>query len=174
MGFGNWLEQISLSMKRLIKKNNISHKSFEIGILLKGIDGVLEIIGGILLVFLNPLRLSKLTVLLTQHELSEDPKDIIAHFMISFSSKFTVNTQYFGVFYLISHGVIKLILVILLWKRKIWAYPITIVSLVLFIMYQIYRYTIYHSVGLIILTIFDVIMIILTFMEYKRIKDIFI
>lgn len=172
MIFSNWIKDTVLKLKRFSGKNDIIHKSFEIGILLKGIDGILEIIGGILLVYLSPVKLDKVTVLLTQHELSEDPKDIIAHLMINFSSNFTVSTQYFGVYYLISHGLVKLILVMLLWKRKIWAYPITIISLILFIMYQIYRYTIYHSIGLIILTIFDIVMIILTLIEYKRIKNI--
>lgn len=154
--------------------SNIFHKSFEIGILLKAINGALEIISGILLIFLNPDRLNKVMVLLTQGELSEDPKDIIANYMIKLGSKFTINTQYFGVFYLVSHGLIKVILVILLWKRKIWAYPVTIIILTLFVVYQIYRYTISSSVGLILLTILDIIVIFLTFIEYRRIKNDFI
>lgn len=157
--------------KKLSVNNNIFHKSFEIGILIKAIDGVFEIIGGILLIFLNPSRLSKLIAWLTQHELSEDPRDAVANFMIELSSKFTISTQNFGVFYLISHGMVKVILIILLWKRKVWAYPLTIVSLVLFIIYQIYRYTLNPSIGLVILTVFDIIMIILTFIEYRRIRD---
>lgn len=151
-------------------KGSIIHKSFEIGILIKGIDGVLEIIGGTLLIFLNPGRLNKLITLLTQHELSEDPNDIISNFMIKMSSSFSISTQHFGIFYLISHGLVKLILVILLWKKKIWAYPLTVIFLMLFILYQIYRYTISQSIGLILLTIFDIIMIVLTLIEYKRIK----
>ena len=153
--------------------NNIIHKSFEIGILLKGIDGVLEIIGGILLVFLNPARLNKLIIILTQHELSENPQDMFVSIMIKLNSNFSVSTQYFGVFYLILHGLVKFILVILLWKKKIWAYPLTIASLILFIIYQIYRYTIDHSMWLILLTVFDIIMILLTFIEYKRMKGSF-
>lgn len=158
-----------------LKKNNINssllHKGFEIGILIKAIDGVLEIIGGILLTQLNPSRLNSLVAWFTQHELSEDPRDVVANLLIRLSSRFTVNTQYFGVFYLISHGIVKLILIIFLWKRKPWAYPLTIISLILFIIYQIYRYTLQASNGLIILTVFDIIMIILTFIEYKRIRD---
>jgi len=172
MAFHNGLNNGVLKLKRINAKNNVIHKSFEIGILLKGIDGVLEILGGIILIFLNPVRLNKLTVLLTQHQLWEDPKDIIISFMIKLSSNFSVSTQYFAIFYLISHGIIKFILVILLWKKKTWAYPLTIVSLILFIIYQIYRYTIHHSLWLITLTIFDIIMIFLTFIEYKRMKNI--
>ncbi|SMC21524.1 Uncharacterized membrane protein [Clostridium acidisoli DSM 12555] len=153
------------------KKNSIFHKSFKIGILVKGIDSVLEMIGGILLIFLNPNRLNKLVTLLTQHELSEDPKDVVANFIIKLSSHFSLSGQYFGIFYLMSHGIIKLILVVMLWKRKIWAYPLTVVSLILFILYQIYRCTIMYSTGLVLLTIFDIVMIILTLIEYKSIKD---
>jgi len=151
-------------------KSNLFHKSFEIGILLKGLDGLLEIIGAILLKFFNPERLNKLTVLLTQHELSEDPNDVISNLIIELSSNFSIDMQNFGIFYLFSHGIIKLILVTLLWKRKIWAYPLTVVFLALFIIYQVYRYNLSHSIFLLVLTVFDIIMIFLTFMEYKRIK----
>lgn len=153
------------------KENNILHKSFKIGILLKGIDAILQMVGGTLLVFLNPHRLSKIVVLLTQHELSEDPRDIIANFIVKSSLGFNLSAQYFGVFYLISHGIIKLVLVIVLWKKKRFAYPLTIFSLALFIIYQIYRYTLSHSAWLIVLTIFDIVMIILTFIEYRNIKN---
>lgn len=160
-----------LSKIRKLNKNNIFHKSFEIGILLKGIDAILQMIGGTLLIFLNPSRLNKVVVLLTQHELSEDPRDIIANFLIKSSLGFNIGAQHFGVIYLISHGIIKLVLVVMLWRKKMIAYPLTIFSLTLFIIYQIYRYILSSSVWLIVLTIFDVIMIILTFIEYENIKN---
>jgi len=154
------------------KSKDYVHISFEIGLLLKGIDSLTEVIGGILLLFLNPGRLNRVISLLTQHELSEDPKDLIANFLTTFSHSFSINMQYFGVFYLVSHGIIKCVLILLLWQRKLWAYPLTILSLVLFIAYQIYRYTISHSVSLVFLTVFDVIMIALTFMEYRKIRNV--
>ncbi|AGK97573.1 DUF2127 domain-containing protein [Clostridium pasteurianum] len=160
-----------LENKKINKKNNILHKSFEIGILLKGIDSIFQMIGGILLVFLNPHRLNKIVVLLTQHELSKNPRDTIANFIVKSSLGFNLSAQHFAVFYLISHGVIKLILVTMLLKKKMFAYPLTIFSLALFIVYQIYRYSHRHSPLLIGLTIFDIIMIILTFMEYQNVKN---
>ncbi|AGK95813.1 DUF2127 domain-containing protein [Clostridium pasteurianum] len=160
-----------LESKKINKKNDIFHKSFEIGILLKGIDSILQITGGILLIFLNPHRLSRIVVLLTQHELSKNPRDTIANFIVKSSLGFNLSVQHFAVFYLISHGVIKLVLVILLWKKKMFAYPLTIFSLALFIIYQIYHYTIRHSLWLIGLTIFDIVMIILTLIEYNNIKN---
>jgi uncharacterized membrane protein len=153
------------------KQKDIIHVSFEIGLLLKGIHGLLEIVGGTLLIFLSPDRLNWLTRFLTRHELLEDPKDKVANFLITLSSSFSISTQHFVVFYLMSHGIIKCILILLLWRKKLWAYPLTIISLILFITYQIYRYTLTQSVFLILLTVFDTVMIVLTYLEYKRIKS---
>lgn len=154
-----------------IMKKDIAHISFEVGLIIKGIDGILEIIGGFLLLYLNPNRMGHLATLLTQHELSEDPKDLAANALIHFSHSFSISAQAFGVFYLISHGLIKCILIALLWHKKLWAYPLTIISLILFIAYQIYRYWVHPSLFLMLLTVFDMIMIILTFMEFEKMKN---
>lgn len=148
---------------------NIAHISFKIGLLLKGIHGLTEIIGGAVL-FSTPNRLSTLTRFLTKHELSEDPRDLVANFLLNLNRSFSISTQHFAVFYLMTHGIIKCTLILLLWRRKLWAYPLSIVSLILFIVYQVYRYTLTQSAFLILLTIFDAVMIALTYLEYKRMR----
>jgi uncharacterized membrane protein len=153
---------------QLKKTKNYIHISFEIGLTLKAIDGFLEIIGGALLLFLNQYRLNKIIILLTQRELLEDPDDRIANWLLTFGNSYTISSQYFGVFYLISHGLIRLILVFLLWRDKLWAYPLAIILLIFFIAYQVYQFTSSHSVILIFLTVFDLIMIVLTIIEYKN------
>lgn len=158
----------------MIKSNpsgKMIHIGFEIGLLLKGLDGLLEIAGGALLLFLNPQRMNALLYLLTQHELSEDPRDMVANFLVTMGHGFSISTQQFGIVYLMSHGIIKLILILLLWKKKLWAYPLSILSLILFIIYQIYRYTFTHSIFLIPLSLLDAVMIVLTYLEYRRIQS---
>src|SRR3954466_1807386 len=54
------------------------HRIFRLGIWLKGFDGILEIIGGGLLLAPSPASLNRWIVALTQHELIEDPHDWIA------------------------------------------------------------------------------------------------
>lgn len=161
-------------MNHNLRKNSgdIFHVSFEIALILKAANGVLEIIGGILLAFINSSALNHVVVLLTQQELSEDPNDIFATTLLHLSQGFSINAQHFGMFYLISHGVIKLILVILLWQKKRWAYPLAIVFLALFIVYQVYRYTISASPMMILLTVLDLIVMVLTFIEYRRQKQV--
>lgn len=55
-------------------------------------------------------------------------------------------------------------------KKDIAHVSFEIGSLILFIAYQVYRYTLTQSIFLILLTIFDIIMIGLTYLEYKRIN----
>ena len=153
------------------QSKKVIHIGFEIGLLLKGLDGLLEIAGGALLLFLNPERMNTLLFLLTRHELSEDPRDMVANFLVAMGHGFSISTQQFGVIYLMSHGIIKLILILLLWRKKLWSYPLSILFLVLFIIYQIYRYTFTQSVFLILLTVLDAAMIVLTYLEYKRIRS---
>jgi uncharacterized membrane protein len=153
-----------------IKTQSVVHEAFEIGIFLKGFDGVLEIIGGFFLLVINPLTINKLVLVLTQHEISEDSADFIANLLISAAHNLSVSSQLFFIFYLFSHGAIKIFLVVSLWRKKLWAYPAAIIFFLLFIFYQINRYTYTHSTWLIYLTIFDIFIIVLTWLEYKNIK----
>jgi uncharacterized membrane protein len=107
---------------------------------------------------------------LTQEELIEDPNDVIAAHLLSLAQNFTVSTQRFYAFYLLSHGVIKTFLVAGLLRNKLWAYPVSLVVLGLFIVYQLYRFSYTHGVGLIVLTVFDVIVMGLIWHEYRLVR----
>jgi uncharacterized membrane protein len=146
------------------------HNGFEIGIFAKGVHGVLEIIGGILLIFITPDRLNRIIHLFVQHEQFEDAHDFLANILIRSGYEFTSSFQLFGVLYLLSHGVVKVFLVGLLWKRKLWAYPLTEVFLFAFVAYQMYRYSYNHSILMIALSVVDLAMMVLTWIEYKRLK----
>ncbi|MCX7614215.1 MAG: DUF2127 domain-containing protein [Clostridiales bacterium] len=154
------------------KRKDIFHIGFELGLLLKGINSLLEIISGILMIFLNTTMLNRITLFLTQTELLEDPRDRIANALLHFSQGYTHSTQYFGIFYLLSHGIIKAILVVLLWRRKMWAYPLGVIFLFLFVLYQMYRYTFTHSISLVLLSFFDIILIVLTLIEFQKQKSV--
>ena len=127
--------------------------------------------GGILLFWVNPATLNRIVILLTQSELSEDPKDLIANLLIKTAQKFSVSTQLFGIVYLLSHGVIKIVLVASLWQRRLWAYPAAIIFFTAFCIYQMYRFLFTHSIWLIFLTVLDIFVIALTWIEYHRLKE---
>jgi len=158
-----------MSFKIITKKISI-HNAFKLTIIAKGIDGILEIIGGFLFLSVNPGTITEIFRALTQHELSEDPRDLIANYLIREASNLSLSSQLFGSFYLLSHGVIKIFLVASLLQRRLWAYPTAIIFFATFIIYQIYRYQYTHSLWLIFLTILDFLVVILTLLEYYRLK----
>ena len=108
---------------------------------------------------------------LSADELLKNPNDFVAGYFLQSALKFSVATKTFAAFYLLSHGVVKLLLVVALLRGKLWAYPASLVVLGLFILYQVYRYTLTHSLGLIALTVFDLVVIWLIFHEYRVIRE---
>lgn len=138
--------------------------------MVKGVDSVLQIIGGACLLLISPQSLNTLVLSLISHELSENPGDFLTRFLAHWAHEWSVSSQLFAGFYLLSHGIAKLAIVVVLLKGKIWAYHAGIVFFLLFIIYQQYRYTYTHSLWLIVLSVFDVIVIWLTWVEYRRVK----
>ena len=149
----------------------ILHKIFRTGIFLKGIDGLFEIIGGILLILVKPEIINNFVKLIFQHELLQDPNDLIANFLINLSSHLSLGVQFFAAIYLLSHGIIKFGLIVGLWKRKLRAYILAEIVFTIFVIYQIYRFAFTRSIYLIFLTLLDLIIIILTWWEYKQLKN---
>ncbi len=143
-------------------------KTFEYSIIAKGIDGLLELIGG-LLVWFAPETINRAVVTLTQHELSEDPRDFIAGHLIH-STQHLASSPTFAAIYLLAHGLVKIILVIALLRKITWAYPVMIVFLFVFILYQSYRFGVTHGVGLLFLTAFDFLIVALTWREYRKLQ----
>ena len=140
---------------------------FRLSISLKGIDGLLEMIGGGLLLVIKPQTLNGIVTALTQHELSQDPHDFIAN-RILHTAQHLNSTRLFGALYLLAHGAVKLVLVASLLRNKLWAYPAMMLVLAVFIVYQLYRIGLDHSLGLAALTVFDAFVLWLTWREYQQ------
>jgi uncharacterized membrane protein len=143
------------------------HQIFEISILLKGAHALIECASGVALALISTGYVKGLVNSLTQDELVEDPHDFVASHLLTFAQDFTVSTQHFYAFYLLSHGVVKLALVVGLLRNKLWAYPASLVALGFFSAYQLYRYTYTHGIGLIVLTVFDIAVMWLIWHEYQ-------
>jgi uncharacterized membrane protein len=147
-------------------------KAFKAGLLFKAIHGCLEIIGGILLLVIKPEQIQHFVRWLTQGELADDPHDFIAQYLVTAAHHLTGASLLFGAIYLLSHGIVKLVLVIEVLRDHLWAYIALIAVTALFILYQLYSLIfIKVSAGFILLTIFDVIIIWLTQKEYRRHLD---
>jgi uncharacterized membrane protein len=120
------------------------------------------------MLIVTPETINRLVTTLTQHELSEDPHDVVANFLVDSSHRLTGSGVAFAAAYLLAHGVVKVVLVTALLRNQLWAYPWTIVVLIAFVVYQLYRIALHATVGLIALTVFDLAIIWLTWREYHK------
>jgi uncharacterized membrane protein len=152
----------------MFRPKDMVDRVFEIGIIAKGLNGLAELVGGLLLLFATPGSVYRLAVVLTQGELSEDPHDVIARYLLHTANGLTGSAVLFGAVYLLLHGSVKVVLVIALLLNKLWAYPCMIIVLLIFIGYQLYRIALQPSAGLIALTVFDALIVALTWREYRR------
>ncbi|MDO8552884.1 MAG: DUF2127 domain-containing protein [bacterium] len=149
------------------KREHAIYEVFIGAIVIKGVNATLEIILGTLLLFTDVVE--DIVSFLVQKELIEDPNSFVATYIQSLLST-TPQAQSFGALYLLSHGIVKVFLIIGLLRNKVWAYPATMAVLTLFIAYQLIRYLNTHSILLIFLSIFDATVIWLVWHEYKRLQ----
>lgn len=140
---------------------------FATAILAKGLNGAAELLGGLLLLAVTPDRIHRLVAAVTQGELSEDPQDVVARYLLHTSTGLTGPAVTFGALYLLLHGLVKVVLVVALLRNKLWAYPWMIVVLLTFIAYQLYRLALAPGPGLVALTVFDAIVTGLTWREWR-------
>ena len=155
---------------RSMRRDRIVHLLFDISVISKGIDGALEIVGGGLLFLVSPAQLLRIVRILTQHELSEDPHDVVANYLLSGTQHLAGGTQAFGAWYLLWHGVVKVVLVTALLLKRSWAYPSAIAAFLVFLLYQRDRYSHTRAPELLLLSVVDLFVIGLTWLEYQRLR----
>lgn len=152
--------------------SSLLDKVFETGIIIKGISGALEFIGGLLLFFVDPSVIHRFLVFITEKELLEDPHDKIATFLLQSTQHLGGGNKTFLIVYLWIHAGIKLVAVIGILRNLLWAYPFSLGSLGLLMLYQLYSIIfVKPSVGMILLTIFDVFILWLIWREYGKVRQ---
>ena len=151
-------------MREFFSRNR-THIIFLVSVITKGLHGVVELFGSILLFATG--TFTSLIAFLTSHELAEDPTDFIANRVQEYLPHFVVSTQLFAAWYFLVHGIINLLLALGLLRRVLWTYPTAIIFHVLFMVYQLYRYTHTHSLTLIFLTFVDLFVIWVIWREYR-------
>ena len=159
-------------MAKLKKKSptKLLDIGFEATLGLKALFAFGETISGVLLFFITPTWLNGLINRITRAELREDPNDWLSNLLVRFGHNFTSSAALLAGIYLLLHGVIKLVTLFLLWRKILWAYPLAIIVFFGFIAYQVFEFVSRHSVFMILVTALDLFMIVLTWLEYRKMK----
>jgi uncharacterized membrane protein len=135
------------------------HQIFQVSVILKGAHALIESVGGIALYFISTDTILGLVKQITQDELLDDPNDFLATRLLHMAQDFSVADKSFYAFYLLGHD-------------RMWSYPASLVVMTAFIVYQLYRFSYTHSFGLIVLTVFDIFVIVLIWHEWRLIRSL--
>lgn len=150
--------------------NNHAHLMFIIGIIFKGIDGLLELCGGAALCMMSLASISRLASFLASDELAEEPGNLIANYTVHLGNHLTLRTKTFAAIYLLVHGTVKVALVGAMFKRIKIAYPTAAIVILAFVGYQCFRLSERFSILLTVLSAIDVAIVALILREYAGIR----
>src|SRR5205809_420982 len=94
------------------------HQIFIVSIVLKGLHSLIECIGGAVLVFVSTGAIRNLVAKLSQESPIAAKSDFIARHLADAVNYVSPDTKHFYSYYLLSHGVVKLALVVALLRGK--------------------------------------------------------
>ena len=150
----------------MILRPKFFHNLLNIAILLKGLNGLFELAGSLILFFFASKPVTAAMQFIFYNELAHDKDDLIANFVVNLLGEMSRSTRLFSATVLLILALINLCLVIAIWKEKYWIYPSVAIVIILLVIYQIFRFSHTGSIILFLWTILDIIIVYLLIREY--------
>jgi uncharacterized membrane protein len=130
-----------------------------------------ELLAALALAFGSADLLDGLVRLVLDHHLLGGPQSALAERFAAGEEHLVGAGRTFAVVYLLLHGITKCGLVLALARRVRAAYPVAVVVLGLFVVYELYRAVRTGSVVLPLLAALDVFVIVLIIREYRLLRS---
>jgi uncharacterized membrane protein len=146
------------------------HRLFRVGVWLKGLDGLVELGGAAALEILGRPGIHDVARFLVRHELGEDPGDPLAHLVLDVAHRMRGDTLRFTVLYLAFHGAVKVWLALFLLRDRLWAFPVALALLGLFLAFQCWELVTGPTVVLGALTVLDFAILALIWREWRALR----
>ena len=147
-----------------------TERLFRLAMLVKGVDGAVELIGALVLLAVPGAALHTLVNTIVSRDLLGPPDGSLARHFEAGTAGFVSGNRTFPVIYLGLHGMVKLALVVALLRRWRPAYPVAAAVLGAFVVYELYRATQTGSVLLRLLAALDVAIIVMIVREYRLLR----
>jgi uncharacterized membrane protein len=138
---------------------------FRVGLIGKGVDAVLEVAGGFLL--LTPTRLARWVTLLSQHELYRHHQVLAGH-LDNLAASVSEKASMVEAAYLMVHGTAKIVLILGIVAGKRWGYSGLIAVLSFFTCVEFGRALTAHELLTGLLGVFDLMVVAIIYKEYKQ------
>lgn len=148
----------------------VTDRLFLVAVLLKGLDGAVQLVSGVLLAFLPPEALTRLAHAVVTRDLVGPPTGALAGHFEEAVRHFAAGDRTFVLGYLLLHGAIKLLLAVALVRRALPMYPVAVGALGLFVVAELVRAAQTRSIVLPLLAVLDVVIIVLVVEEYRELR----
>ena len=143
-----------------------TRRLFDIGVAVKGLDGAIEAVAGLLLLF-ESRSLAALLWMWIAERPEDVHGDIVASLLARIATALSSDARHFAVYYLIGHGVVKMFLAVSLLRERVWAFPVSIAFFGIFVAYQLHRFERTRSTALLLLALLDIAVIALIAREWR-------
>ena len=150
-----------------MRRRPLLHLAFFVAIAIKGLDGFIEAVAGIVFAIAGSQQVYNLALWATAPELERHPASRAVHAIRHGAYGLTHASHRFVVTYLLLHGLIKLALVINLMIERMWVFPISVALLLGFIGYMSVKLTHHWSVWVFAFAMFDVVTVALVANEWR-------
>jgi uncharacterized membrane protein len=151
------------------KPGTVAHLAYLVTIAVKGFDGAVELLVGLLIAFAGPGRIYLFILRLTAPELDVHPNSRVLHAIRRGASGLTGGEAGFAILYLLIHGLLKLgMAVALLRGGARWIYPAASLVLTAFIAYMSWHLAERWSNLLLGFALFDFVTLLLVVNEWVR------
>lgn len=153
----------------MISGRRLAHLAYVVTIAIKGLDGGLETLGGLVIWITGPQRLYRWVFRITAPELYNGDHVRAVEAVRRGAEHLAVTGAHFVVFYLLVHGVLKMALALVLLRGGgRWIYPVGTAILVGFIIFMAHRLTEQWSNWLLGFALFDAMTLALVLNEWRK------
>jgi uncharacterized membrane protein len=153
----------------LTKRSPLLHTAYLAAILIKGFDGALEALAGMVIAVTGPERLYEWVIRVTAPELTGHHPAL--HAIRSGATRLAESSHEFVIFYLLVHGVLKLgVVVALLRGGGRWVFPIASLILAGFVAYMGRELSLRWSGWVLSFALFDFLTLVLVLNEWRNVS----
>ncbi len=152
------------------KDKSFVHRAFWISLFIKGLDGALQLIGGLAVIFVEPGTLGNAYRWLTRFLFGKHDGNPEAAFIRDTAHSFGISVEVLVAIYLLVNGIIKVLLVYGLLKEKLWVFPAACAGFGVLFSLEIYRLFVHFYWGIFVLMCISVFVITMVILEWRKVR----
>jgi uncharacterized membrane protein len=151
----------------MLQRSIFLHRAYFVAIGIKGLDGVMEFIAGLIIAFVGSQQVYNFAVWATAPEIARHPESHTVHAIRHGAYSFAHHSHKFAIVYLLAHGALKIGLVVNLFIEHMWIFPVSTAVLLGFIWFMGLKLLAHWSPWLFAFAVFDTVTVALVLNEWR-------